>query len=122
MPIPPAFEVRLAAYWLDDDDFAETRREIWALLEPRLDAIIMAHLDRTMKYAPVIAEGTRKNYATHQESIRRAYSRLFLSPFDEQWVADAETRARYEIERGIDMRSRATVGISILQALHSIIA
>ena len=55
MPLPPAFEVRRGIYGADaeiDDD----RREIWRLLEPHLKDIVKKHLDRSMVFAPVLAD------------------------------------------------------------------
>ena len=91
MPLPPAFEVRRGIYGADaesDDD----RREIWRLLEPHLADIVRRHLDRSMVFAPVLAETLRASRADFLESIVTATRRLFTEPFDELWVAHAENR------------------------------
>jgi len=120
MPIPPAFEVRLAAYGIDRDiDVA--RRTVWTLLEPRIDGIIKEHLDRSIVYAPALADNVKKNYARSIEAIRNSTRKLFLNLFDEKWVADAEARANGEIKSGIDMRVRSVIARSILSELSKII-
>ena len=121
MPLPPAFEVRRGIYGADaesDDD----RREIWRLLEPHLEDIVGRHLDRSMVFAPVLAETLRASRADLLESIVTATRRLFTEPFDELWVAHAENRARFEIERGLDVRSRPVQAKSVLCAFAEIVA
>ena len=121
MPLPPAFEVRRGIYGADaeiDDD----RREIWRLLEPHLEDIVKKHLDRSMVFAPVLADTLRHNYADFLESIVTGTRRLFTEPFDERWVAHAENRARFELERGLDVRSRPVQAKSILCGFAEIVA
>ena len=121
MPLPPAFEVRRGIYGADaeiDDD----RREIWRLLEPHLEHIVNKHLDRSMVFAPVLADTLRNNYADFLESIVTGTRRLFTEPFDERWVAHAENRARFELERGLDVRSRPVQAKSILCGFAEIVA
>ena len=121
MPLPPAFEVRRGIYGADaesDDD----RREIWRLLEPHLADIVRRHLDRSMVFAPVLAETLRASRADFLESIVTATRRLFTEPFDELWVAHAENWARFEIERGLDVRSRPVQAKSILCGFAEIVA
>ena len=121
MPLPPAFEVRRGIYGADaeiDDD----RREIWKLLEPHLKDIVRKHLDRSLIFAPVLANTLRNNYADFLESIVTGTRRLFTEPYDERWVAHAESRARFELERGLDVRSRPVQAKSILCGFAEIVA
>ena len=121
MPLPPAFEVRRGIYGADpesDDD----RREIWRLLEPHIEDIVRKHLDRSMVFAPVLADTLRNNYADFLEGIVTSTRRLFTEPFDEQWVTHAENRARLEIQRGLDVRSRSVQAKSILCGFAEIVA
>ncbi len=121
MPIPPAFEVRLAAYGITPAIDAD-RRRIWALLDSEFDAVMKDHIARVIEYAPAYADNFRKHKATFLEVYRAYTTRLFLEPFDERWVADAEARAKFEIEHQIDMRSRGVISRSILSAACGIIA
>jgi len=121
MPLPPAFEVRRGIYGADaeiDDD----RREIWRLLEPHLKDIVRKHLDRSIVFAPVLADTLRNNYADFLETIETSTRRLFTEPLDERWVAHAEHRARFEVERGLDVRSRPVQAKSILCGIAEIVA
>jgi methyl-accepting chemotaxis protein len=121
MPLPPAFEVRRAIYGADaeiDDD----RREIWRLLETHLEDIVKKHLDRSIIFAPVLADTLRNNYADFLESIVAGTRRLFTEPFDERWAAHAVSRARFELERGLDVRSRPVQAKSILCGFAEIVA
>lgn len=121
MPIPPAFEVRLAAYGITPA-LDEDRRRIWALLDPKFDAAMRDHIARVIEYAPAYADNFRKHQAAFLEAYRKYTTRLFLDPFDERWVADAEIRAKFEIEHQIDIRSRGVISRSILSAAYAIIA
>ncbi len=121
MHLPPAFEVRLAAYGLTPALDAD-RREIWALLDPEFDAVMQDHIARVIEYAPTYADNFRKNGAVFLKAYREYTAKLFVRPFDEQWVADAETRAKFEIDHQIDMRSRAVISRSILTAACRTIA
>ncbi len=56
----------------------------------------------------------RRNLDVFFEVITRYTAKLFLKPFDADSVADAEARARFEIEKGPDMRVRAVVNQNIL--------
>jgi methyl-accepting chemotaxis protein len=113
MPVPPAFEVRLAAYGITPD-VLEARREVWAIVEPTIAATVSEYLETSIKFAPAIADHVRRNFDVFFETINSYTAKLFLKPFDEDWVADAEARARFEIEKGTDMRVRAVVNQNIL--------
>jgi methyl-accepting chemotaxis protein len=121
VPLPPAFEVRLAAYGITPA-IDEDRREIWALLDPEFDAVMKDHVARVIEYAPAYADNFKKNGAVFLKAYRTYTTKLFLEPFDEQWVADAEARAKFEIEYQIDMRSRGVISRSILSAASRIVA
>jgi methyl-accepting chemotaxis protein len=75
-----------------------------------------------MVFAPVLSDTLRNNYGDFLESIVTNARRLFTEPFDEQWVAHAENRARFEMERGLDMRSRPVQAKSILCGFAEIVA
>jgi methyl-accepting chemotaxis protein len=120
MPLLPAFEVRRGIYGADPD-IDNDRREIWRLLEPHLEDIVRKHLDRSMVFAPVLADTLRNNYADFLESIVTSTRRLFTEPFDERWVAHAESRARFEMKRGLDVRSRPVQAKSILCGFAEIV-
>jgi methyl-accepting chemotaxis protein len=121
MPIPASFEVRLAAYAITPAIDAD-RRLVWSLLEPEFDAIMQGHIARVIEYAPAYTEKFTKYKAVFLESYRKYTVKLFLEPFDERWVADAEARAKFEIEHQVDMRSRGVISLSILTAAYRIIA
>lgn len=113
MLVPPAFEVRLAAYGITPDVLA-ARREVWTIVEPTMLATVSEYLETSIKFAPAIADHVRRNLDVFFEAITSYTAKLFLKPFDEDWVADAEARARFEIEKGMDMRVRAVVNQNIL--------
>jgi methyl-accepting chemotaxis protein len=121
MPIPPAFEVRLAAYGITRAIDAD-RRLIWAILDPQFDAVMRDHIARVIEYAPAYSDNFRKHAPRFLAAYRTYTAKLFLEPFGEQWVADAETRAQFEIEHQIDMRSRGVISRSILSAACGLIA
>ena len=113
MPVPPAFEVRLVAYGITPDVLA-ARREVWTIVEPTLATTVSEYVETSIKFAPAIADLVRRNRVLFFDVIMSYTTKLFLKPFDEDWVADAEARARFEIEKGLDMRVRAVVNQNIL--------
>ena len=113
MPIPPAFEVRLMAYGITADVIA-ARREVWRIVEPTFPAVVEDFLKVSHNTAPAIAEHMRRNRDAFFEVIITYTARLFLNPFDEQWVADAESRAKFDAERNVDIRFRPVVSHNIL--------
>ena len=113
MPIPPAYEVRLAAYGITADVLA-ARREVWAIVAPTFPAVVSDFLKVGENMAPTIAEHMKRNRDAFFETITTYTAKLFLNPFDEQWVADAEARAKFDTERGVDIRFRPVVSHSIL--------
>jgi len=92
MPIPPAFEVRLRAYGITPDVLA-ARREVWAIVGPSFPALVGEFLELSHIAAPAVAEQMKRNREAFFEIITTYTAKLFLNPFDEQWVADAEARA-----------------------------
>jgi methyl-accepting chemotaxis protein len=120
LSLPPAFEVRLAIYGISpamDGD----RREIWALLDPQFDEIMKEHIARVIECAPAYADNFRKHRTAFLEAYRRYTTKLFLNPFDEQWAADADARAKFEIDHQIDMRSRGIISRSILSGVSGVV-
>jgi methyl-accepting chemotaxis protein len=113
MPIPPAFEVRLAAYGITPEVLA-ARRDVWTIVEPTVSAVVGDYLDDSLKFAPAIADMLARNRDAFFEAITRHIANLFLKPFDEDWVAEARARVEFEIERGLDMRVRAVESQNIL--------
>ena len=80
------------------------------------------HIARVIEDAPairIISESTRPRFLRRIGRTRRSTS---FEPFGEQWVADAEARAKFEIEHQIDMRSRGVISRSILSAACGLIA
>ncbi len=120
MPVPPAFEVRLLAYGITPDVLA-ARREVWTIVEPTLATTVSEYVETSIKFAPAIADLVRRNRVLFFDVITSYTAKLFLKPFDEDWVADAEARARFEIEKGLDMRVRAVVNQNILSRWAPII-
>ena len=80
------------------------------------------HIARVIEYAPAYSDNFRKHAPTFLTAYRTYTAKLFLEPFGEQWVADAEARAKFEIEHQIDMRSRGVISRSILSAACGLIA
>ncbi len=91
-------------------------------LNSEFDAIMRAHVARVIKYAPTYEPIFSKHKATFLAAYRTYTTKLFLEPFDERWAADAEARAKFEIEHQLDMRSRGAISASILSAACGIIA
>jgi methyl-accepting chemotaxis protein len=121
VPIPPAFEVRLAIYGVTAAMDAD-RREIWGLIDPEFDAMMRRHIARVIECAPAYADNFRKHHDAFLAAYRTYTAKLFLNPFDEQWAADAEARAKFEIDHQIDMRSRGIISRSILSGMFEAVA
>jgi methyl-accepting chemotaxis protein len=106
MPIPVAFEVRLGTCHLLDTDTSAARRAIWALLEPHFARLQADNLNRSIKYAPVLADPIRKHFELIVARRKEHAARLCQRPFDESWVEDARAMAKFEKDVGLDARSR----------------
>jgi methyl-accepting chemotaxis protein len=120
MAIEPGFQVRLGIYRIDSE-IDLLRRDIWAVLAPHLNAIVEAHYDNTIKCAPFFAEKIKKERPLLVQRTFSETKKLLLEPFDEQWIANAYERAKFEIDNGFDMRSRAAIATSILTQLNKYI-
>jgi methyl-accepting chemotaxis protein len=121
MPIEPAFQVRLGIYRITADVDA-ARAEIWQLLEPELAGILDRHHHNAIKCAPAYKEIITRDRAVLVERISTEVRRLFTEPYDEAWVENAYQRARFEVERGFDVRSRGSIASSLLDGINTIIA
>ena len=119
MTIPAAFQVRLGIYGIDAET-AAARSEVWGQLEPHLDAILEEYKQQVMRHVPAYAERVRD--AHYWAESKRHLARLFLDPFDKEWVAEAELLAKSEIEQGHDMRVRATRARAILSGFNKVLA
>jgi len=120
VPLPNAYRIRLVFYGLEAG-LDEVRRDVWALLEPDLDRILDEYLERARvnapRYAPLIIQ-----HAADIKNVVRSYTaKLFLAPFDEEWVRNSEERARQEAATGFDMRTRAALARGLLSALMEIV-
>jgi methyl-accepting chemotaxis protein len=111
--IPPPYQLRLNTNYIDASIEA-LKGDILQTLEPHLDAIVEAHMDRTIKYVPAHAERVRQHRAAIKDTIITHTVRLFRNPFDEAWVADAEARAAFEVRIGFDMRTRPVINQRLL--------
>jgi methyl-accepting chemotaxis protein len=120
LTLPPAFEVRLTAYGIDAG-IMQARREVWVIVERHLDRIINDLLDRSTQIAPTIAGVLTDNREVLFQSVKSSTTKLFTKPFDEQWVADAEARAKFEIEQGLDQRTRPVVAQHLLTGMGPLI-
>lgn len=108
MGIEPGFQVRLGIYRIDSEIIA-LRNEIWALLDPRLDAIVDAYLANVLKVAPLFRARMDEYREAHKREVRTYTDKLLNNPFDENWVRDAYDRAGSEIKTGLDMRARGSL-------------
>lgn len=113
MALSTAFQLALAIFGLDDDP-ASMRREIWGLLEPRMDAITNAYIQRLAVHTPFYRELTTSKRDQVAQHIFRFTKALFTNPFDEQWVDDTKGRVNEEIECGLDLRNRCVINQIIL--------
>jgi methyl-accepting chemotaxis protein len=115
MSLPPAYQVRLAAYDLTDNRDA-LRREAWALLGPNIERIATEYLDAAAAYAPATADSNRRLRSQHAESITVGTRRLFVEPFDAAWIEATEARIKGQIDRGVDVRSRQSLARHLIAA------
>jgi methyl-accepting chemotaxis protein len=115
MPLPTAYQVRLAAYDLTDNRDA-LRREAWALLGPNIERIATEYLDAAAAYAPATADSNRRLRSQHADSITAGTRRLFLEPFDAAWIEATEARIKAQIDRGVDVRSRQSLSRYLITA------
>jgi methyl-accepting chemotaxis protein len=120
VPLPAAYQVRLAFYGIDAR-LDDARREVWALLEPDFDRIMDAYLERAKANAPLYAALIAQHAAEIKDIVKSYTAKLFLAPFDEEWVRGSEQRAKQEAETGFDMRTRAALTRGLLSGLLEIV-
>jgi methyl-accepting chemotaxis protein len=113
MSIPPAYQVGLGLYGIDDATLA-LRGDVWKILGPSLDAIMETHFALVETHAPFYVDMLRKRGGGYKALALKYTERLFCDPFDDQWVQDCKDRVDAEIELGHDMRSRGGVAMTIL--------
>jgi len=119
--IPPPYQLRLNTNYIDASVEA-LKGDILQILEPHLEGIVEAHMDRTIKYVPAHAERVRVHRAAIKETIIAYTVKLFRNPFDAAWVADAEARAAFEIRIGFDMRTRPVINQRLLSEFIGIVS
>jgi methyl-accepting chemotaxis protein len=119
VPLPTAYQVRLALYGLDPT-LDETRREVWVLLESNLDRILDEYLERAKINAPRYADVITQHAAEIKKVLGSDTAKLFLAPFDEGWVKACEQRAKQEAAIGFDMRTRAALARALLSGFLEI--
>jgi hypothetical protein len=103
--IPASFEVRLRTYAIDEETLA-ARAQVWLLLEPHLERMLVESLRRSAKFAPVLTKAIEANFDRIVEMRKQHIAGLSLRPLDEDWVKDAYAQAQLEAEIGLDGRSR----------------
>jgi methyl-accepting chemotaxis protein len=113
--IPASFEVRLRTYAIDEETLA-ARAQVWSLLEPHLERMLIESLRRSAKFAPVLTKAIEANFDRIVEMRKQHIAKLFLRPFDEDWVKDAYAQAELEAEIGVDGRSRIVSARSVLSS------
>jgi methyl-accepting chemotaxis protein len=119
--IPPPYQLRLNTNYIDAA-VEVIKPEILQILEPHLEDIAEAYLERTIKYVPAHAERVKQNRAELKKTVIGYTAKLFKNPFDEAWVADAEARAAFEIRLGFDMRTRPVINQRILSDFIGIVS
>ena len=120
MAIPAPYQLRLNTNYIDASIEA-LKVDILQILEPHLERIVEAHMDRTIKYVPAHAERVRQHRAEIKNAIITYTVKLLKNPFDEAWVADAEARAAFEIRIGFDMRTRPVINQRLLSEFIGIL-
>src|SRR2546423_663199 len=118
--LPTAYQVRLAFYGIDAT-LDGARREVWVLLEPNFDRILDDHLELARVNAPLYANVIVQHAAEIKNLVKAYTAKLFLTPFDHQWVRTSEERAKQEAATGFDMRSRAALARGLLSAFLEIV-
>jgi methyl-accepting chemotaxis protein len=108
-----AMAIRLAYYGLDEPTLA-LRGELWALLEPMLDALLDEQVRLTQKLSPAF---TRQLRPDRIKIARRYIEILFREPLDADWWEKCGVRAKEEIAAGMDVRSRGAIARVILTGL-----
>ena len=120
MSLPTAYQVRLAFYGVDAT-LDGPRREVWALLDPDFDRILDDYLERTRVNAPLYAGRIAQHAAEIKNVVKSYTAKLFLAPFDAEWVRNCEERAKQEAATGFDMRTRAALTRGLLSGFLEIV-
>ncbi len=108
MSIPPAYQVGLGLFRIDEPTLA-ARREIWTLMSPHIGGFIDDHYKELEQHSPFYIEMIRKRGDAYKAQIIKYTERMFCNPLDENWVRDTQDRAKEEVELGHDVRSRPGV-------------
>jgi methyl-accepting chemotaxis protein len=117
MPIRSSYQLALDMYEIDDE-VTSLRGEVWRYLEPLMGTILDRHFAKVLKYTPFYEGLINEKGDLWRETIVRYTSKLFLRPFDEEFVNDARARVKNEIELGCDMRTRGSLAQSIITNFH----
>jgi methyl-accepting chemotaxis protein len=117
MPIPAPYQLALDMYEIDAEAMSQ-RAEVWRLLAPLMPKILDDHVAKVLRFTPHYDELLKSKGDLWREIIIKYTARLFLNPFDEQFVADARERVETEIKLGCDMRVRSTIAQSIITGFH----
>src|ERR1700683_1698574 len=120
MAIEPGFKVRLGIYRIGSE-VDTVRREIWDLLAPHIEDILNAYYDNALVHVPIYRERIERDRPKLVRGAIEATKKLLLEPWDEAWVEFAYTRAKAEIESGLDLRARGAMAIFVLIELDKLI-
>jgi methyl-accepting chemotaxis protein len=118
--LPTAYQVRLAFYGIDAT-LDGPRREVWTLLEQHCDRILDDCLERARANAPFYAELIARCAAEIRQVLKSHTARLFLAPYDAEWVRHSEERAKQEAASGLDMRTRVALTHGVLSGFLEIV-
>jgi methyl-accepting chemotaxis protein len=119
MPLPTDALVRLRYYGLGDPETESAKAVLWKLLQPILKDVVAEQLALTEQIAPNYAQTLNPARGRIAEEFT---PRMFQRPFDEQWIADCERRAKLEIEMGMDARSRGSIARVMMTRLSAEVA
>jgi methyl-accepting chemotaxis protein len=97
-----------------DGAILAARPEAWRELAPILHGALDRHFAKVEKFTPFHIDLVTEKERLWRDINVRFTEKLFLSPFDEQFIADAKERVRLEIELGMDLRTRGSVAQSII--------
>jgi methyl-accepting chemotaxis protein len=120
MAIPPSFQARLDVYSADED-FLAARKDVWALLEPRFEAIFDDFRQYVIGSVPVVAERWRSLPPQYGSQLKEYVRKLFCEPFDERWVEAVYDRVKLEIASGQGIRARPIQVRGILSRFSAIV-
>jgi methyl-accepting chemotaxis protein len=120
MPLPSAYQVGLGLFRIDAETVA-ARADVWKILGPALGPILDEHFARVAEHARFYAEMLDRQGDAYKNLALKYNERLFLNPFDEEWVRDSKDRVKAEREFGHDLRSRSGAAISILSSFNALL-